>query len=162
MTGEERKALAFVAILLGLSALARAVNRPKPVIVTGASAVSIEQRLAENQQVRERVSKPPRAPARAPASPRKPPSPAPAWRTAGTGVVIDNRPPKSTAAEPLNLNRATVAELDALPGISPAVAQRIVEFRTSRGSFSSFEQLDSVKGIGPKLMDKLRPLIRLH
>ena len=158
MTGEERKALAFVAILLGLSAVARAVNRPDAVLVTGATAVPIDQRLAENQQVRERDSKPsPRAVAT-----RKPPA-TPAWRTGGTGVVIDNRPPKiNVAPAPLNLNRATVAELDALPGVSPAVAARIVEFRTSRGFFSTVEQLDSVKGIGPKLMEKLRPRLKLR
>jgi competence protein ComEA len=157
MSGEERKAVAFVAILLGLSAVARAVNRPNPVQVTGATAVQIEQRLAENQQVRQRKERP----ATSPAAPRKP-APAPAWRTAGTGVVIDNRPPKGTPPGPLNINRATAAELDALPGISPAVAQRIVEYRTSRGSFSSVEQLDSVKGIGPKLLEKIRPLVKLR
>lgn len=157
MTGEERKAVAFVAILLGLSAVARAVNRPNPVQVTGASAIAIEDRLAENQQVRERVSRP----SKAAQKPRKPP-PAPTWRTAGTGVVIDNRPPRGSPAEPLNLNRATAAELDALPGISPAVAGRIVEYRASRGRFSSVEELDSVKGIGPKLLEKIRPLVKLR
>ncbi|HEY0303592.1 MAG TPA: helix-hairpin-helix domain-containing protein [Longimicrobiales bacterium] len=157
MTGEERKAVAFVAILLGLSAVARAVNRPNPVHVTGASAIPIDDRLAENQQVRERVSRPSKA-----TTPPRKPAPAPTWRTAGTGVVIDNRPPKGSPPEPLNLNRATAAELDALPGISPAVAGRIVEYRTSRGSFSSVEQLDSVKGIGPKLLEKVRPLVKLR
>ena len=156
MTGEERKALAFVAILLGLSAVARAVNRPDPVLVTGASAIPTEQRLAQNAQVRQQA--PP--PSTGAVATRKT-APKPAWRTAGGGVVIDNRPPKGTPPAPVNVNRATAAELDALPGISPAVAARIVEFRTARGSFSSIEQLDSIKGIGPKLLEKIRPLVKL-
>lgn len=158
MTGEERKALAFVAILLGLSAVARAINRPDAVLVTGATAVPLSQRLAQNQQVRERDSRPsPKA-----AATRKPP-PAPVWRTPGAGVVIDNRPPRNAQpAAPLNVNRATAEELDALPGISPAVAGRIVEYRASHGGFTSVEQLDSVKGIGPKLLEKIRPMVRLR
>ena len=157
MTGEERKALAFVAILLGLSAVARAVNRPNPVLVTGASAIPAGDRLAANDQVRQQA--PP--PSKGRATSRKPP-PKPAWKTAGTGVVIDNRPPKGTPPAPLNINRATADELDALPGVSPAVAQRIVEYRTSRGYFSNIEQLDSVKGIGPALLEKLRPRVKLR
>lgn len=157
MTGEERKALAFVAILLGLSAVARAMNRPDPVLVTGASAVPIEQRLAQNAQVRQQT--PP--PSTGAVATRKT-APKPAWRTPGAGVVIDNRPPKGTPPAPVNINRASVANLDALPGISPAVAQRIVEFRNARGGFSSIEQLDSVKGIGPKLLEKIRPLVKLR
>ena len=157
MTGEERKALAFVAILLGLSAVARAVNRPNPVLVTGASAIPTADRLAANDQVRQQT--PP--PAKGRAATRKP-SPKPGWKTAGTGVVIDDRPPKGAPPPPLNLNRATAEELDALPGVSPAVAQRIVEYRTTQGYFSSVEQLDSIKGIGPKLLEKIRPLVRLR
>ena len=157
MTSEERKALSFVAILLGLSAVARAVNRPDPVVVTGAAAVPIEQRLAENQAVRQQQAPPSTA-----AGATRKTQPKPAWRTQGAGVVIDNRPPKGTPPPPLNVNRATVAELDALPGISPAVAQRIVEYRNTHGSFTSVEQLDSVKGIGPKLLEKLKPLVKLR
>lgn len=157
MTGEERKALAFVAILLGLSAVARAVNRPNPVLVSGASAVPTADRLAANDEVRQQA--PPASKGRA--ASRKP-APRPAWKTPGAGVVIDNRPPKGAPPEPVNLNRATTEQLDALPGISPAVAQRIVEYRTSRGYFSSVEQLDSVKGIGPKLLEKIRPHVKLR
>lgn len=157
MTGEERKALAFVAILLGLSAVARAVNRPNPVLVTGASAIPAADRLAANDQVRQQA--PPSSKGRS--ASRKPPA-KPAWKTAGTGVVIDNRPPKGSPPALVNLNRATAEELDALPGVSPAVAQRIVEYRSAHGTFSSVEQLDSVKGIGPKMLEKLRPLVKLR
>ncbi len=157
MTGEERKALTFVAILLGLSAVARAVNRPDPVVLAGASTIPIQARLEQNQQVRQRVSKPGKT-----AAARKKAKPEPAWRRPGHGVIIDNRPPKGGAPTPINLNRATAAELDALPGISPTVAQRIVEYRTAKGTFSSVEELDSVKGIGPAVLAKVRPLVKLR
>ncbi|MQA34119.1 helix-hairpin-helix domain-containing protein [Modestobacter roseus] len=49
----------------------------------------------------------------------------------------------------VDLNRATVAELDALPGIGPVLAQRIVDHRDTSGPFTSVEQLDDVSGIGP-------------
>lgn len=134
MTAEEKKALSFVAILIGLSIVARAANRPDPVVVAGASAVEVAGRLAENQGVRER--------------PERPATTRPA-------------PKKPAAAVPIvDINRATVAELDALPGIGPAVAQRIVEYRETKGRFTSYEQLDSVKGIGPALLERLKPRIR--
>ncbi len=157
MSAEERKALSFVAILLGLSVVARATSRPDPVVVTGASAVDIETRLRQNQQVREQVSVPPRTRA----APRRK-APAPASRRPTGPLVIDNRPRTPAERAPLDLNRATAAELDGLPGISPAVAERIVQFRTERGYFSSVEQLDSVKGIGPAVLAKVRPHVTVR
>lgn len=57
----------------------------------------------------------------------------------------------------VNLNTASQAEIESLPGIGPALAQRIVEGRP----YSSLEDLDRVKGIGPKLLERLRPLVTL-
>ncbi|MGY1839170.1 MULTISPECIES: ComEA family DNA-binding protein [unclassified Modestobacter] len=59
------------------------------------------------------------------------------------------------AGGPLDLNRATVAELDALPGIGPVLAQRIVDHRGTHGPFTSVEQLDDVNGIGPAIYAEL-------
>ncbi len=59
----------------------------------------------------------------------------------------------------VNLNTATQAELELLPGIGPAMAKRILEYRSTHGKFTSVDQLDSVKGIGTKTMAKLRPLV---
>jgi competence ComEA-like helix-hairpin-helix protein len=157
MSAEERKALSFVAILLGLSVVARATNRPDPVLVGGASAIDIQTRLQQNQQVRERVSVPPRTRT---SGKRKSPEPPPP-RRAGP-VVIDNRTRTPAVRQTLDLNRASAAELDALPGISPAVAERIVQFRTERGYLVSVEQLDSVKGIGPALLEKIREHVTLR
>lgn len=57
---------------------------------------------------------------------------------------------------PLNINTATASELDQLPGIGPALAQRIVDYRTIHGSFQAVEELVKVNGIGEsRLMDLL-------
>jgi len=59
----------------------------------------------------------------------------------------------------LNVNTATSSELQALPGIGPKKADAIVTFRTANGPFRQVDDLVQVKGIGPKTMDKLRPLV---
>jgi competence protein ComEA len=62
---------------------------------------------------------------------------------------------------PLDLNSATVADLDALPGIGPVLAQRIVDHRTAHGPFSSVDQLDDVSGIGPAIFADLVDRVRV-
>ena len=63
------------------------------------------------------------------------------------------------AGGPLDLNTAGVAELDALPGIGPVLAQRIVDHRTREGPFTSVDQLDDVPGIGPSIAAELAGLV---
>ena len=58
---------------------------------------------------------------------------------------------------PIDLNRASVEELQQLPGVGPATAQKIAEYRAEIGGFKSVDDLDGVKGIGPKKLDKIRP-----
>jgi competence protein ComEA len=60
----------------------------------------------------------------------------------------------------VDLNTATAAELDALPGIGPVLAGRIVEHRRLHGPFRSVDELLSVHGIGPHLLERLRPALR--
>ena len=60
---------------------------------------------------------------------------------------------------PLNLNAATEAQLEALPGIGAATAARIVEYRKKNGGFKKVEDLMNVKGIGEKSFLKLKPLL---
>lgn len=59
----------------------------------------------------------------------------------------------------LNINTATEAELDALPGVGPATARRIVEYRNQHGPFQKIDDLNEVKGIGEGTIRKLAPLI---
>ncbi|MGC8826993.1 MAG: helix-hairpin-helix domain-containing protein [Anaerolineae bacterium] len=63
------------------------------------------------------------------------------------------------AANRININRATVEELESLPGIGPALAKAIVELRERRGPFQSVEDLLPIRGIGPVLVERLRPLV---
>jgi len=59
----------------------------------------------------------------------------------------------------LNINTASAADLDGLPGIGQSIAQRIVEYRTANGPFQSVEDLQKVKGVGPALFAKIASLI---
>ncbi len=61
--------------------------------------------------------------------------------------------------ERIDLDHADVTEITRLPRIGPALAQRIVAWRAQHGAFGSLERLDSVPGIGPKLLDAIRPFV---
>lgn len=63
--------------------------------------------------------------------------------------------------ERIDPNRATAAELDRLPGVGPAVADRIVAWRSERGRFRTLADLDSVPGVGPKLLEGVAPHVTL-
>lgn len=67
---------------------------------------------------------------------------------------------KKAPNSPVNINKASAAELQALPGIGPALAQRIIEYRQQQGAFKTLSDLDAVKGVGPKKLEKLSPYIR--
>ncbi|AFP40916.1 ComEA family DNA-binding protein [Mycolicibacterium smegmatis] len=66
-----------------------------------------------------------------------------------------------TASGPLDLNTATVEQLDALPGVGPVTAEAIVSWRNANGQFASVDQLGEVDGIGPARLEKLRGLVRV-
>ncbi len=67
--------------------------------------------------------------------------------------------PGGAPAAPVQLSTATLEQLDALPGVGPVTAQKILDYRTKHGAFSSVDELDAVPGIGPKRLDQLRDLV---
>jgi competence protein ComEA len=89
-------------------------------------------------------------PGPAPPGPAAAPAASPA--AAGTGGP--------GAGTPVNLNTATVEQLDALPGVGPVLAQRIVEWREAHGAFTSPDQLGEVSGVGDGKLADLLPLVR--
>lgn len=81
-------------------------------------------------------------------------------------VAADAGPPPSPAARdlregrPMDVNRASAADLELLPRIGPALAARIVESRDREGPFANPEELARVRGIGPRTVERLRPFVR--
>ncbi len=61
----------------------------------------------------------------------------------------------------LDLNQATAEQLEALPGIGEVKAAAILAVRDTKGGFQSMEDLEAVRGIGPALVEKLRPLVKV-
>ncbi len=101
------------------------------------------------------------------------PSLAPATRSpevvAPTGArkpVRDAKPVSAAfrgkAETKLDLNRATLEQFQQLPGIGPALAQRLIDHRHAGGPFRSVEDLRKVKGLGPKRIERLRPLVMVE
>ena len=65
----------------------------------------------------------------------------------------------SVPTGPVHLNSATLEQLDALPGVGPVTAQKIVDYREQHGGFGSVDELDAVPGIGPARLENLRGLV---
>jgi len=86
----------------------------------------------------------------------------------GEQIVIPRRGPAATGvgpsapgatAGPVHLNTATLEQLDALPGVGPVTAQKILDYRQQHGAFGSVEELDAVPGIGPARLEQLKDLV---
>lgn len=90
------------------------------------------------------------------------PEPVAAAAIEDAGLPSEHRspPPSAPASLTIDLNTAEAAELEMLPGIGPALASRIVEDRRANGPFRSANDLDRVKGIGPRTIAKLRAFVQ--
>jgi competence protein ComEA len=69
--------------------------------------------------------------------------------------------PSSSPNPTINLNAATLEDLDTLPGIGPATAQKILDYRQTHGPFRSVDELRAVSGIGPAKLEQIRPFVYL-
>jgi competence protein ComEA len=78
-------------------------------------------------------------------------------RGAAVAVGVGGAAPASTA--PVSLSSATAEQLDALPGVGPATAEKIVAYRQQHGAFRSVDELDAISGIGPARIADLRGLV---
>ena len=74
-------------------------------------------------------------------------------------VVMAQEPPAATRTATIDLNSATVGDLESLPGIGRRTAERIIEYRQKSGGFKKIEELMNVKGIGEKSFLRLKPLV---
>jgi competence protein ComEA len=155
-TKAERTALVFVAAVAlagGLVRVARALRggqRPPPAAV---AALADQRRLVDSAARVEGVPRGGRAVFRVQGRPetRK--------RTGGESVVPTGKLPPGSL--PVDVDRATAIELEALPRIGPTLAARIVAEREANGPFGDLDALDRrVKGIGPALAKAIQPLVR--
>jgi competence protein ComEA len=78
---------------------------------------------------------------------------------AATGASAGLPAGTGSPAAPVQLSTATLEQLDSLPGVGPATAQKILDYRAKHGAFGSVDELDAVPGIGPKRMEQLRDLV---
>lgn len=81
---------------------------------------------------------------------------------AGTGTEIASMDIDQGDPKRININRAGLDELQQLPGIGPAYAERIISWREENGDFTSIEQLLEIRGIGERRLEQIRPLITLE
>ncbi|HZO96906.1 MAG TPA: ComEA family DNA-binding protein [Gaiellaceae bacterium] len=79
-------------------------------------------------------------------------------RSGPAGPAAPGPAPASPAA-PVDLNSASAEQLDALPGIGPVTAEKIVAYRQAHGPFRSVDELDAIPGIGPARIENLRGLV---
>ena len=152
MTSPERRALLFLAAVavLGVGARLAGTEAEGPAATVESRRALARQiaavdsaRAAEERRKRERKEGAGRG----------------GKRRTGTLAIeggLARAAPPAVPAGPVDVDRATAAELERLPGIGPALARRIVEEREKGGPFGSAEALERVRGIGPRLAERLR------
>lgn len=72
-----------------------------------------------------------------------------------------SKPKKITLDNPLDINRATIAQLDTLPGIGPVTAQRILDYRVKVGRINSIDELKKISGLGGSKFEEIKGLLKV-
>lgn len=150
-------------IIIGLVGLSIAEGRLTPAADKddGSKIVAIEQQLAElkqkNQQLGEQLKQ---------AVDLAGQKTTVSSSTTTTSTSSQPAPAASAGEQPassqkVNINTAGIGELDSLPGIGPAYAQRIIDYRQANGGFKSIEEIKNVKGIGDKTFEKFKDKIAI-
>ena len=137
MSTDERRALAIILTLILCATAARWLERPRP-LLDDVAAVDLQRLETESRAAKTGTQEPAAKKREKPATPRSAPTPRPK----------------------LDLNTATVRQIDSLPGIGPAVAARIIEQRAT-SPFRTLSDLGNVPGIGPTLVARLAPFVLL-
>lgn len=160
-TADEKKALGFLLLLaligggvrwVGVQTFERDVLGKGTAPQAGGAARALSAQMAAIDSVR----RSPKAPRKSTRSKRSKPDGGATGKTAQVP-----RAPKPPPEPPplLDINAATAAELERLPRVGPALAQRIVTYRDKHGPFASGEALRHVRGIGPSTVRLLEPLV---
>lgn len=93
---------------------------------------------------------------------RADPTAKPATKPAANPASTPAPKAAASSAAIIDLNTATKAQLELLPGVGPALAQRVLDHRAKVGSFTKVEDLDAVRGFGPKLLAKVKPFVKVE
>lgn len=131
-TAGERKALGFLVAIAVSGASVRVVRSHAP--PPAASVAALDRQLTRVDSAQHAPKRSKKGKAAVPAAAQGPPA-------------------------PVDLDRATATEIDALPGIGPTLAARIIAYRDSAGSFGSMDALCEVRGVGPAMARRLSPLV---
>ena len=144
LSQEESRALAFIAAMILLSILGRWADRPEP-LRGNLAAVNLDSLEAASSALTKKSAS------------------GAGKKGAAVEKKVSNPPSNATPVRPpqlIDLNTATAAELETLPGVGPVVAARIVAYRDSAGRFANTDALLAVKGVGPEMLKRVQPLVR--